>query len=75
MPELSRVWATEGKYFRKNLILTFIEGLGHELSAEDAESMLQHSSKDVTVDEVVEARRSMEYLDLPDSDDEGEENR
>ena len=44
MPELSRVWATEGKYLRKNLILAFIEGIGHGLSAEDTESILQHSS-------------------------------
>jgi hypothetical protein len=35
--------------------------------------MLQHSSKDVAVDEVEETRRSMEDLGLADSDDEGEE--
>jgi hypothetical protein len=50
-----------------------LRGLGHELSAEDTESMLQHSSKDVTVDEVEETRRSIEDLDLADSADEGEE--
>jgi hypothetical protein len=58
MPELPRVWATEGKYLRKSLILAFIEGIGHELSAEDTESILQHSLKDVTADEVEAIRKA-----------------
>jgi hypothetical protein len=73
MPELSRIWATEGKYLRKNLILALIEGTGHKLSAEDTESILQHSSKDVAADEVEEAKKSMENLDLAESDDESTE--
>ncbi|KAN0070307.1 hypothetical protein V8E54_011888 [Elaphomyces granulatus] len=73
MPELSRVWATEGKYLRKNLILAFIEGIGHGLSAEDTESILQHSSEDVTANEADEAKKSMEDLDLAESDDEDTE--
>ena len=70
MPELSRVWATEGKYLRKNLILAFIEGIGHGLSAEDTESILRHSSEDVAANEADEAKKSMEGLDLAESDDE-----
>ena len=71
MPELSRVWTTERKYLRKNLILAFIEGIGYRLSAE----ILQHSSEfeDVAANEADEAKKSMEGLDLVESDDEGTE--
>jgi hypothetical protein len=70
MPKLLRVWATEGKHLRKNLILAF-EGIRHELSTKDTESILQHSSKDVAADKVEEAKKSMQGLDLAESDDEG----
>ncbi|KAN0079559.1 hypothetical protein V8E54_004773 [Elaphomyces granulatus] len=73
MPELSRVWATEGKYLRKNLILAFIEGIGHGLSAEDTESILRHSSEDVAANEADKAKKSMEGLDLAGSDNEDED--
>ena len=70
MPELSRVWATEGKYLRKNLILALIEGIGHEQPTADVENLLQHVAGDMGTDEVKEVRKSMEGLNLADEDDE-----
>lgn len=38
VPELARVWATQGRYLRDNMIRAFIEELGHSLP--EAEDML-----------------------------------
>jgi hypothetical protein len=74
MPELSRVWATEGKYLRKNVIRAFIEGIGHELPPEDTQNMLQHADGEITADEIQAARNSMEGLDLGEDGDDEDEN-
>jgi hypothetical protein len=73
MPQLSRVWATRGKYLRKNLIHAFIEGIGHELPPEDSENMLEHAAGEIATNEAEAARNSVEGLDLTQSDGEEED--
>lgn len=61
VPELARVWATQGRYLRDNVIRAFIEGLGHALP--DAEDMLVEYINDTipeTPGAVEECLESME---------------
>lgn len=67
MPELSKLWATEGKYLRKNVMLAFIEGLGHELLP--SEDVLGHADDDIPDNEGEAATKGIEELDLVSSDE------
>ncbi|KAK2814105.1 hypothetical protein FQN50_000509 [Emmonsiellopsis sp. PD_5] len=72
MLELLSLWTIQGKYLRKNLILAFIEAVGHGLPDEGKQDMLKHSNAEVAPDELARAKWSVERLDL-DSDDEDDD--
>ncbi|PGH15590.1 hypothetical protein AJ79_02372 [Helicocarpus griseus UAMH5409] len=79
MPELPRVWATEGKYLRKNLILAFIEGIGHELPQNDTLSLLSCAQDGINIvdsDDEDEGSEGEDYeyedYEYEDEDDEDE---
>jgi hypothetical protein len=45
---LSKVWATQGRYLRENMIRAFIEGIGHEDPGDfDPTELLNHAKKDL----------------------------
>ena len=52
VPELtaqavSKVWTTQGRYLRENMIRAFIEGIGHEDTTDVSNEMLSHAMADL----------------------------
>ncbi|MCJ1462585.1 hypothetical protein MMC07_001187 [Pseudocyphellaria aurata] len=78
MPELStpatsRVWATQGRYLRKNMIRAFIEGIGHEDTDAETSNMLSHAMDDQPdeTDRIVKTAKLM-AVESDDEDDSDE---
>ncbi|KAK2765618.1 hypothetical protein FQN54_008472 [Arachnomyces sp. PD_36] len=72
MPQLSRVWASEGSYLRDNVILGFIERLGDSLGKEGEEMIRSHSCGSVPPDETENLISSIAGMEL-ESDEDGDE--
>ena len=72
-PAISRVWATQRRYLRENMIRTIIEGIGHEDIDAETNDTLIHAMNDLPNEtaRMVETARQMtvESEDEDSSDD------
>lgn len=69
MPELSRVWGSEGSYLRENIIQGFIEALAHEIPDDAVQRIRSHTSEGIASDEGERWVDALEYMEL-ETDDE-----
>lgn len=73
-PALTKVWATQGRYLRENMIRAFIEGIGHDAPDVD-EEMMKHAKEnpsdgDMELKDMVETAKSLDVeSEEEDSDD------
>ena len=73
-PVLTKVWATQGRYLRQNMIRAFIEGIAHDSPEADSEMLMEHAKeKENVTDEMIEmietAKAIVVESDEEDSDD------
>jgi hypothetical protein len=70
----SKVWETQERYLKKNMIRAIIECIGHDEKEEDAKRMLSHAQRELS-NEMTRMIQTTAALDIEseDKDEDGDE--
>jgi hypothetical protein len=70
-PELTRAWGTKKRYLRANVMVAFIEAIGHDLPG--ADEMLDGTDTDISSHDTKGLVESVQKLELESEDEGGDE--
>ena len=72
-PALTKVWGTQGRYLRDNMIRAFIEGIGHDDGLPvDPDDMMSHALEPIP-NEVTSMIETSRFVDLESEDEDSDE--